>query len=128
MRALNVAGVLIFINFAIAFINAMNLFPGTSIGEHMSPDIVGTLETFFPKTDDKASYALLSLMLYVGFFIQSILFFVVVLGNITILLPFFLTDTLHLPVEVTLPITAGVWLVYLIDYNEYRARMKTLSG
>jgi len=127
MRALNIIGFLLMLQLSFVVVNAMNIFPGFSLGVWTGLDIVDTLTSFMPKTTDTTSYAILSLMSFVGFFVQSLIFVIMMFGYATILFPFFLGQ-LNLPIEVNTLLTAGVWIVYLVDYNEYRSRMKTFSG
>ena len=127
MRALNIMGSLIFIQLAIAMVNYANIIPGNPIGGYMGQDIATALIPYQPSTSETTSYGILNLMAFVGFLIQSILFFVFLIGYTTVLLPALLQQ-LGLPLLINGIVTTGVWMSYIIDYNEYRARMRTMSG
>ena len=78
-----------------------------------------------PQNDEALSYPELAISAF-GLLIRSLVAIILIFVYSTILLPVFLSQ-LGLPFDITAPITAGVWIAYVIGYAQYRAR-STIQG
>jgi len=78
-----------------------------------------------PQNDEALSYPELAISAF-GLLVRSLVVMILIFAYSTFLLPIFLSQ-LGLPIDITAPITTGVWISYIIGYSQYKAR-STLQG
>ncbi len=124
MRALDIALFLILLNFSANFMMASGIFGDEKLGVYYGPDILGTIQSnYAPQQKEDVNYVLLGLSTF-GFILSSMIVILFILAYSTILLPIFLGQ-LGLPTELTLMITTMAWIMYILGYRQFAARMST---
>lgn len=127
MKGYDIAVFLIFLMFSINIIASSGIF-GSDVSIYFGADLASIqedIEGMAPREAEEMSYPELAISSF-GLLVRSLVAVLLVLLYSTVLLPVFLF-MLGLPAVITAPITFGVWLAYVIGYNQYRAR-STLLG
>lgn len=127
MKGYDIAVFLIFLMFAINIIASSGIF-GTDVSIYFGADLAriqSDIEGMSPRQSEELSYPELAISSF-GLLVRSLVAVLLILLYSTILLPIFLF-MLGLPAVITAPITFGVWLAYVIGYNQYRGRSSLLG-
>lgn len=127
MKGYDIAVFLIFLMFSINIIASSGIF-GNDVGIYFGADmanIQSDLEGMAPRQSEELSYPELAISSF-GLLVRSLVAVLLILLYSTVLLPVFLF-MLGLPAVITAPITFGVWLAYVIGYNQYRGRSSLLG-
>jgi hypothetical protein len=127
LKAYDIALFLIFLLFSINFITASGVL-GSDVNVYFggyAQSINQSVTGAAPQVGEEISYPELAISSF-GLLVRTLVVVILILLYSTILLPVFLGQ-LGLPAEMNAMITVGVWITYVIGYNQYRAR-STLQG
>lgn len=122
MKGYDIAVFLLFLMFSLNIIASSGIF-GSDVSVYFGADLAniqGNIEGMAPRQTEEMSYPELAISSF-GLLVRSLVAVLLILLYSTILLPVFLF-MLGLPAVITAPITFGVWLAYVIGYNQYRGR------
>lgn len=122
MKGYDIAVFMLFLMFSINIIASSGIF-GTDVSIYFGADLASIqskLEGAAPGETEDMSYPELAISSF-GLLVRSLVAVLLILLYSTILLPAFLF-MLGLPAVINAPITFGVWLAYIIGYNQYRGR------
>jgi hypothetical protein len=111
---------MIFINFGIIIINASLVVSGV-VAKTSSLDVVTMITLgFTDRLEMKLVYAILSISAF-GLIVLTFGFVLAVFSISTIISNDIIVQ-LQLPVQYTVPLMFGVTLIYVMGFNQYRAR------